>query len=446
MLVGKWSDSQYNLSGDGVLDVASQLNIGTFQARERDGREPTDRRAANINFTQSGNGTLITGGLIVAEQSTANFFLNGGSVRVTGVARDHNGTASKFPGAAADLLFQRSFGNLVVGRDGATVIVSPTVTIDRAGKGRVVQTAGTMTVDTSVYLGDFDEGDGSYEISGGTLTVGRNFSVGGALASNAADDGDRLDTQGQVLKGATGRLTVRGSAASISIAGDFLANPADRDLSRAGSAPGQSMLNFELDNGGITQILVGGQADLDGAVVDMGFVTGSTIVPAFNQAFDLITAQQFGATGTGTTQATGTGEGFTLAAADAADWLLRVVAGGNGEVLQAVNRYLAGDTNADKIVNFTDLVKLAQNYNAPEGRTRETGDFNRDGATNFADLVALAQNYNRNESGAMQFPSGVSEQFRSDWALAQSMAVPEPTTLGLLSGASMLLMRRRRAK
>jgi hypothetical protein len=55
----------------------------------------------------------------------------------------------------------------------------------------------------------------------------------------------------------------------------------------------------------------------------------------------------------------------------------------------------AGDANRDRVVDFQDLVILADAYNQA-GRTFSGGNFNYDpdGRVDFADLVILAQNYN----------------------------------------------------
>ena len=94
---------------------------------------------------------------------------------------------------------------------------------------------------------------------------------------------------------------------------------------------------------------------------------------------------------------------------------------------------LKGDANIDRLVDFADLVLLAQNYNTTVGATYSQGDNNYDGGVNFTDLVALAQNYN----GA--FLTG---SFDGDWALAQSF-VPEPTSL-LVAAVPLIMLRRRR--
>jgi hypothetical protein len=54
---------------------------------------------------------------------------------------------------------------------------------------------------------------------------------------------------------------------------------------------------------------------------------------------------------------------------------------------------LGGDANRNRVVDFNDLVKLAQNYNTT-GKTWADGDFTGDGNVDFNDLVVLAQRYN----------------------------------------------------
>jgi MYXO-CTERM domain-containing protein len=101
---------------------------------------------------------------------------------------------------------------------------------------------------------------------------------------------------------------------------------------------------------------------------------------------------------------------------------------------------LAGDANLNGVVDFNDLVKLAQNYNTT-GRFWAQGDFNYDGNVDFNDLVKLAQNY----SGAV--PSepipGTPSEFANDLAAAFA-SVPEPEVLAVLGLGGLCLRRRRR--
>jgi hypothetical protein len=108
---------------------------------------------------------------------------------------------------------------------------------------------------------------------------------------------------------------------------------------------------------------------------------------------------------------------------------------------------LAGDTNNDGSVTFSDLLTVAQYYGQTNTNWTE-GDFNGDGTTNFADLLALAQNYNQTLTTAQAADlDAVSPSFVQNWdaALAQ-VQVPEPASLGLLAaaGGAFLCGRRRR--
>jgi hypothetical protein len=95
---------------------------------------------------------------------------------------------------------------------------------------------------------------------------------------------------------------------------------------------------------------------------------------------------------------------------------------------------LAGDANADRSVDFNDLVKLAQNYNTTGGKTYADGDFTGDGNVDFNDLVILAQHYNTAlpAPGATVSAAPVTaSSFASDWAAATSSlstpdTVPQP--------------------
>ena len=99
-------------------------------------------------------------------------------------------------------------------------------------------------------------------------------------------------------------------------------------------------------------------------------------------------------------------------------------------------------------MNFDDLLSLAKNYNAaydPSTNPKlwSDGDTNYDGIVDFADLLTLAKNYNGSVAAADALAASIGGDFGSDFALAQSM-VPEPATLGLLTGLSTLALRRRR--
>ena len=115
----------------------------------------------------------------------------------------------------------------------------------------------------------------------------------------------------------------------------------------------------------------------------------------------------------------------------------KAVAAGIGSAAISDVFALPGDATGDGIVNFDDLVILAQNYNQSGNTSYQIGDFTNDGLVNFDDLVILAQHYN-----SAAIVPGAPAAFTADWALAQSL-VPEPTTLGVVALAPLALARRR---
>jgi len=108
-----------------------------------------------------------------------------------------------------------------------------------------------------------------------------------------------------------------------------------------------------------------------------------------------------------------------------------------------VRTTLRADSNLDGVVNFNDLLALAQNYNQT-GKFWSQGDYDYNGVVNFNDLLALAQNYN--QAMPSEAIPGAPVGFEADMAAAFAAAVPEPTSIGLLglAGAAMLGGRRRR--
>lgn len=100
----------------------------------------------------------------------------------------------------------------------------------------------------------------------------------------------------------------------------------------------------------------------------------------------------------------------------------------------------AGDTNLDHIVDFADLLALAQNYGSSSGYWND-GDFDHDRLVGFSDLLLLAQHYS---PGALEVPHAPELQagaFAADWTLARSL-IPEP--VAAVSLISLPLVRRRR--
>jgi hypothetical protein len=99
-----------------------------------------------------------------------------------------------------------------------------------------------------------------------------------------------------------------------------------------------------------------------------------------------------------------------------------------------VARYtLDGDTNLDGVVDSNDFSTLAANYGSVVTAGWDLGDFNNDGTVNALDFNYLATNF----GAPLDPPLG---------AVAMGAQVPEPTTIGLISGIGALLSIRRRRR
>lgn len=86
-----------------------------------------------------------------------------------------------------------------------------------------------------------------------------------------------------------------------------------------------------------------------------------------------------------------------------------------------------GDLNGDGVVNFQDLLILAQHF-GQSNATYTQGDITGDGSVNFSDLLILAQNYGSGSSAA------------------SLTSVPEPGAAFVWLLAAALLKRRRRRR
>ncbi len=105
------------------------------------------------------------------------------------------------------------------------------------------------------------------------------------------------------------------------------------------------------------------------------------------------------------------------------------------ELLVHRRGYIPGDADFSGIVDFDDLLTLAQHYES--AGTWAQGDFTLDGIVDFDDLLVVAQHY----SGSALLDQGrLGGTFASDFTLARSL-VPEPSPA--LLGLAWILRRRR---
>ena len=106
----------------------------------------------------------------------------------------------------------------------------------------------------------------------------------------------------------------------------------------------------------------------------------------------------------------------------------------NSEVVVAYTFY--GDANLDSAVDAGDFGILAANWGQGE-KVWSLGDFNYDGNVNLQDFNRLASNFGLSAAGPTVTPE--------DWTRLGA-AVPEPAVAGVIAGAWIVTMRRRRGR
>lgn len=248
-------------------------------------------------------------------------------------------------------------------------------------------------------------GDSLRQFNGGTidLTGGGSLNVAGGTA-----------TSGTLRIASGGTLYASGVVKGTLINhGDFSAGESIGILQVVGTLQTTGTTRFDIGSTtSFDKIIVSGSATVGGSLVLN--ISGS---PALGetQRLDLITANSLG----------GTFSTVTGNQVDSTHWL--AVLYRPNKVTLALAK--PGDATLDGIINFDDLLVLAQNYNqSGAGFDWRRGDFDGNNMVNFDDLLALAQRYG---TASVLGPSAGPGDVWADWAFARSL-VPEPSMLGLL--------------
>jgi hypothetical protein len=192
MYVGDWGIGTFNQSGgssvigDALVVGATATGVGTY----------------NIS-----DGTLSANFVQVAREGKGTFNQTGGSVTISGLTGDLNlGQASG------------SIGSYDLSGDPSILTVGRTINIGIDGKGTFTQTGGTVTAAGGLILGGAVSGDGTYNLSSGSIATGYEkigingtgyFSQSGG--KNTTEDlavGDETGGTGSYVLSGSGKLSV----------------------------------------------------------------------------------------------------------------------------------------------------------------------------------------------------------------------------------------------
>lgn len=388
-----------SITGTAVVNVTTNnFNVGIGDA-VGSSLLVSDTADINIQATGTGNGNMfigrdtskdttftMTGGTI----DTGRNFLLGNATGATNIVGNQSGgtitTTLNF--TIADTNGASTY-NL---SDAGVVVANDLVVIGRQGTGVMNQIGGSVTSAHGVTVGNAQDADttkwaaGTYNVSGGTITA--NQGTGTALS---------IAPQG------TGIFRVIGDDAVIDVNGNMTVNA-------GGSA--QGTLAFQLETGDLLSLIdVSGIATFNAGAI-LWFDT-SLSAPT-QTTYDLLTAASIVDSG--------------ISKTFPANWDYRIIAGGNGQILQAfqsVSPGLLGDFNSDGKVEAGDYATWRKNEVANVALANDNG------VGNQADRFTLWRANFGNPPGA--------------GASLQAGQIPEPASFVLvLVGAAALVGIRRR--
>jgi autotransporter-associated beta strand protein len=343
--------------------------------------------------------------------------LQGGISTTTAVGLTLNGTGIATNGALENVAGNNTYSGLIalgsnstIGSDAGTLTLSNTGTI--TGSGNNLTLTGSGNANLASIIGT---GAAAVTKSGsGTWTLaGANTYTGGTTVN-----------AGTLVVGVNGAL----SDAGVSVTGGTL---------QLGAGTGQAQMtslsitgNGALDVNNNHFILTYGASDPITTIA--GYIASGYNGGAWNGPGGIIsTAAQT------STNSLLYGVGY----ADGADGVVSNLTSGQIEVAYT----LLGDANLDGLVNGSDFLILAANFNQSVNGW-DQGDFFYDGLVNAADFNALAENFNEGVSGAA---SAGDVAALDAFAAANGISlanVPEPASMGLLTFGSVGLLARRRRR
>lgn len=298
----------------------------------------------------------------------------------------------------------------------------------------------TLDADVTVQRLTFDNATAGYNVSSpGTLTV----NASPLLPALAVLAGNHTISAPVTLLNNT-RVEVA-AGTSLALTGAVTASNQDLFVSGGGSftMPATSLNSYTV-NSGTLKLTGSNNAVVRGATVDAGAtldLTSSALVVDYDEGSSPRDTLKAAAVAGQLVSSTRTGSAYAIGYLDSAADPSLVAYGDTplDSTALVFRATLKGDTDLSLLVDFDDLVTVAQNYGGTDKQWFQ-GDSDHDGDVDFDDLVPLAQNYSRSAVNGSLDAFGAS--FNEDWALAQSLA-PEPMSLSVLFATGMLLKRRR---
>ncbi len=379
----------------------------------------------------------ISGGALDIETWSHTVTVNGSPVTTTGSALPANSNVLNNSTAAYGLVVNDSTGTTatkITGTGNTAIGSAGLVTVGTLTQG-TVSNAGTLTITT-----------------GGTITTALNNSNGTSTQGSTTIASTANVSVGSVLQNS---LTVNGKLSII---------------------PGP-VVNSVASESGVNSLLIAGTPTAPTGTLDLGnskmvidYAAGSGTSPDSTVRSQILSGRGTGAwTGTGITSSTAAtsaagnngvshyevfwadGNGFESNGTTSLTQQVPGLTAGH-ELIEVTQ---AGDGNGDGIVDASDYVILANDFNKSTTLGPAGGDYNYSGAVDASDYVILANNFNQGTKFTpAQLASfnqlGQESGMSANWIASEdskfTIVTPEPGSLGLMGivAAAALTRRRRR--
>jgi autotransporter-associated beta strand protein len=408
--------------------------------------DATGTYTVNVSGTQTAHAVKVAQGNVTLAGGTiaAPIFDVAAGATATVASNLAGGVASSVTKTGAGVMTLTSAGTYT----GGTNVAGGTFVLGAGGSladtGAVDVTGGTLDINSA------NETVGAVTLASGAITGTTGVLTGSSYAVQSGSISAKLGGAGALTKTTAGTVTL---SAANTYAGGTNVNGGTLVLAHADATAGGSI---NVADGAVAQA----QAGLSKAV------TVSTLNTNASGKFDVTDNSMVvkgmadsavrtqlaagynggawnGATGivsTSITSATSLGYA-TQAQTGATDF--KGVTGLTGTDVLVKYTY-AGDANLDGKVDIGDLGLLAGAWQQLSGKVWFDGDFTYDGAVDIGDLGLLAGNWQKGVSSGQLLVSF--DEAMAQFTAFDGVVVPEPGTIGLLGGAVILgLTRRRRA-
>jgi hypothetical protein len=281
-----------------------------------------------------------------------------------------------------------------------------------------------------------DSNAGNYTVTLNTTVIASSVTVNNSSSNYIISGTGKIADAGAFVKTGSGTLTLGTSLSvgSMSISGGTLQLAANTTLGSGTATSNVILTSLSITGNGVLDVnnnhIIITYGSSDPITTIAGYIASGYNGGAWNGPGIISSAAQTSTNGLL----------YGLGYADGADGVVAGLSSGQIEVMYT----LLGDANLDGLVNGSDFNILAANFNQSITGW-DQGDFNYDGQINAADFNELAANFNQGVSGAASAGDVAAlDAFAAANGLLVDVPEPKTGSLLLVAGAGLSVRRRRK--